>query len=335
MARSTRAGAAALVERIGAFRWGDSGASWQPGIEEVPEFGSNPGDLRMFSFVPGKVKAGAPLVVALHGCGQTAASYDHGIGWSKLADKLGFALLLPEQKRANNFNRCFGWFCPADMERDAGEPVSIRQMVSFMVARHRLDPSRVFVTGLSAGGAMACTLLATYPEVFAGGAIVAGMPYKAAYGRIDALSAMVHGRVRPSLVWAGLVRAASSHRGNWPRISVWHGTEDRTVSPVNGGEIVKQWVGVHRLSRTPASVDRVNGHRRRAWLNRAGEEVVEEYVVDGMAHGTPVRTGGRARSVMTAPYVFDMGISCAEHAAWFWGLTKRRPGRWTKPKPKR
>ncbi len=63
-------------------------------------------------------KAGAPLVVALHGCGQTAASYDHGIGWSKLAERLGFALLLPEQKRANNFNRCFGWFCPADMERD-------------------------------------------------------------------------------------------------------------------------------------------------------------------------------------------------------------------------
>jgi feruloyl esterase len=179
---------------------------------------------------------------------------------------------------------------------------------------------------------MTCTLLATYPDVFAGGAIVAGMPYKSAYGRVDALSAMVHGRVRPSLVWSGLVRTASPYRGSWPRISVWHGTEDRTVNPVNGIEVVKQWVGVHRLSRTPTSVDRVNGHRRRAWLNRAGVEVVEEYVVDGMAHGTPVRGGGKARSVMTAPYVFDMGISCAEHVAWFWGLAKRRPGRWTKPR---
>jgi poly(3-hydroxybutyrate) depolymerase len=218
------------------------------------------------------------------------------------------------------------------MERGGGEPLSIRQMIAHMVSRHNLDPERIFVTGLSAGGAMTCTLLATYPDVFSGGAIVAGMPYKSAYGRMDALSAMVHGRVRPALAWSGLVRTASSYRGSWPRISVWHGTEDRTVNPVNGAEVVKQWVGVHRLSRTPTSVDRVNGHRRRAWLNRAGVEVVEEYVVDGMAHGTPVRGGGKARSVMTAPYVFDMGISCAEHVAWFWGLAKRRPGRWTKPR---
>jgi hypothetical protein len=93
MVRPTRAGAS-LAERWGAFRWGDSGTSWQPDIVEATEFGSNPGDLRMFSFVPRKAKAGAALVVALHGCGQTAASYDHGIGWSKLADRLGFALLL-------------------------------------------------------------------------------------------------------------------------------------------------------------------------------------------------------------------------------------------------
>jgi poly(3-hydroxybutyrate) depolymerase len=218
------------------------------------------------------------------------------------------------------------------MERDGGEPLSVRQMIAHMVSRHNLDPARVFVTGLSAGGAMAGTLLATYPDVFAGGAIVAGMPYKSAYGRMDALSAMVHGRVRPALVWSGLVRTASPYRGNWPRVSVWHGTEDRMVNPVNGVEVVKQWVGVHRLSRTPVSIDRVNGHRRRAWRNRAGVEVIEEYVVDGMAHGTPVRAGGKTRSVMTAPYVFDMGISCAEHVAWFWGLAKRRPGRWTKPR---
>jgi poly(3-hydroxybutyrate) depolymerase len=96
MVRPTRAGAT-LAERWGALRWGDSGASWQPDLIEATEFGSNPGDLRMLSFVPRKAKAGAALVVALHGCGQTAASYDHGIGWSKLADRLGFALLLPNR----------------------------------------------------------------------------------------------------------------------------------------------------------------------------------------------------------------------------------------------
>jgi poly(hydroxyalkanoate) depolymerase family esterase len=334
MVRPKRAGAAALAARWGGLPWGAPNTSWQPSLIEETEFGSNPGDLRMLSFVPRKARAGAPLVVALHGCGQTAASYDHGIGWSRLAERLGFALLLPEQKRSNNFNRCFGWFCPGDMERDAGEPLSIRQMIARMVSDHRLDPARVFITGLSAGGAMTCTMLATYPDVFAGGAIVAGMPYKSAYGRMDALSAMVHGRVRPAAIWAGLVRTASPHRGNWPRVSVWHGTEDRTVNPVNGAEVVKQWVGVHRAARMPVAVDRVNGHRRRAWLNKAGVAMVEEYVVDGMAHGTPVRAGNKQRPVMTAPYVFDMGIACAEHVAWFWGLAKRRPGRWTKRNPK-
>ena len=326
MARAT-GGAATAFRNPGSA---NAAPSWRPDIVEVEEFGSNPGNLRMYRFVPPRLSRNAPLVVALHGCGQTAASLDHGIAWSQLAARLGFALLLPEQKRANNFNRCFGWFSPGDMERDRGEPLSIRQMVDRMVAEHRLDPGRIYVTGLSAGGAMTSTLLATYPDVFAGGAIVAGMPYKAAYGRMDALNAMVHGRARPSIVWAGLVRAASAHRGRWPRVSVWHGDSDRTVNPANGAEIVKQWVGVHRLPRGPATVDKVNGHMRRAWLNRAGEAVVEEYVVKGMAHGTPVRAASGARSVLTAPYVFDMGISCVDHIAWFWGLSKRRPGHWTR-----
>jgi poly(hydroxyalkanoate) depolymerase family esterase len=288
----------------------------------------------MHRYVPPKLPAKAPLVVALHGCGQTAASFDHGAGWSALAKRLGFALLLPEQRRANNFNRCFDWFSPGDMERDQGEPGSIRQMVDRMVTDHGLDADRIYVAGLSAGGAMTSTLLATYPDVFASGAIIAGMPYKAAYGKFDALNAMVHGRVRPSIVWAGLVRAAALRRGRPPRVSIWHGDADRTVNPVNGAECVKQWVGVHRLARSPSVVDKVSGHTRNAWLDRAGETVIEEYIVKGMAHGTPVKAGATAgaRGSMTAPYAFDMGIACVEHIAWFWGLSKKRPGRWTKPR---
>jgi feruloyl esterase len=214
---------------------------------EVSEFGSNPASLRMYKYIPKRTLNGAPLVVALHGCGQTAASYDRGIGWSRLAARLGFALLFPQQTRANNWNRCFGWFCPANMERDRGEPLSIRQMIQRMVTDHSLDPTRIYITGLSAGGAMASTLLATYPEIFDGGAIVAGMPYKSAYGPLDALGSMLQGRVKSARDWARLVRSASSHRGRWPRISVWHGNADRTVNPVNGSEIIKQWVGIHRL----------------------------------------------------------------------------------------
>src|SRR5689334_23050100 len=185
----------------------------------------------MLEFVPEDLPAGAPLVVALHGCTQTAGGYDRGTGWSTLAAREGFALLLPEQRQGNNANRCFNWFEPGDTRRDQGEAASIRQMVAHMVERHRLDPQRVFVTGLSAGGAMASVMLATYPEVFAAGAILAGLPYGAAHSMPEAFEAMTTGRPRPARDWAEAVRRASPHRGPWPRVSVWQGEADTTVRP--------------------------------------------------------------------------------------------------------
>ena len=108
----------------------------------------------MLSYAPERLAPGAPLVVALHGCGQTAAAYDHGAGWSELADRLRFVVLAPEQRQANNFNGCFSWFQPGDTSRDHGEAASIRQMIARAIADHDLDPRRVFITGLSAGGAI-------------------------------------------------------------------------------------------------------------------------------------------------------------------------------------
>src|SRR5918994_3299526 len=101
---------------------------------EVFGFGSNPGNLRMLSYVPEGLPAGVPLVVVLHGCTQTAIGYGLGSGWLMLAEELGFALLLPEQRRVNNRNGCFNWFKPDDIERDRGEAQSIVQMIDHMVA---------------------------------------------------------------------------------------------------------------------------------------------------------------------------------------------------------
>jgi len=146
-------------------------------LTEITDFGSNPGNLRMLVHVPAEIAPGPALVIALHGCSQTAIAYDQGAGWSALADKHGFFVLLPEQQSANNPMNCFSWFERTDMGRDQGEPLSIRQMVEKMIVDHGIDRSRVFITGLSAGGAMTAVMLATYPEVFAGGAIIAGLPY--------------------------------------------------------------------------------------------------------------------------------------------------------------
>ena len=293
-------------------------------LVEVTGFEPAPGNLRMLSYVPDGLSPGAPLVVVLHGCTQTAAGYDHGTGWSALADRLGFALLLPEQQRVNNPNSCFTWFAPEDSERGRGEPLSIRHMIERMILDHGLDHRRVYITGLSAGGAMTSVMLATYPELFAGGAILAGLPYRCAVGLPQALRCMAEGRSRPAADWGDLVRAASPHPGPWPKLSVWHGAADTTVRPLNAEEIVKQWTDVHGLGPVPSVADTVHGCPHRVWRDAAGEEVVEAYLVPGMGHGVPVHPGGgdaEDRGGTVAPFMLDVGISSTWHIARFWGLT--------------
>src|SRR6266496_6459243 len=150
----------------------------------------NPGNLGMVRYVPSGLPAGRPVVVALHGCTQTASAYGTGSGWQELADRMRFTVLMPEQKTANNSNRCFNWFEPGDTTRGQGEAESIAQMVHQTITDTGADPSRVYVTGLSAGAAMTAVMLATYPELFAGGGIVAGIAYRCASSMIDAFSCM-------------------------------------------------------------------------------------------------------------------------------------------------
>lgn len=293
------------------------------GLDEVRGFGSNPGDLRMMAHMPAGLPAGAPLVVALHGCTQTAAGYDDGAGWSRMADRHGFAVLLPDQMRGNNPNTCFNWFQPGDTTRGSGEAESIRQGIAHMVATHSLNPARVYISGLSAGGGMAAAMLATYPEVFAGGAIIAGLPYGAARTMPEAFEAMGGRRQHTPREWGDLVRAASPHRGPWPRVQVWQGDADTTVRPGNAAELVKQWTDVLGLGALPGITDRVDGAAHQAWRDGSGQVVLETFMVPGMGHGTPLhpRATDLDQSLGNpAPYMLDAGISSTWHMARSWGL---------------
>ncbi len=291
-------------------------------LRETPDFGTNPGNLTMLSYVPEGLTGPAPLVVVLHGCTQTAASYDTGAGWSTLADRYGFALLMPEQKRGNNPNTCFNWFDAADIVRDGGEAASIRQMIARMTQDHGIDAARISITGLSAGGAMASVMLATYPEVFSAGAIIAGLPYGVATTMRDALTAMRQPDPLPEEVLGDLVRNASSHAGEWPRISVWHGSADRTVSAANADEIVKQWLSVHGLPSAPMAQTVIDGYPRQVWWGTDGETIVESYAITDMGHGTPLGFGaGEERFGAQGPYLIDAGISSSFYIAQFFGLT--------------
>ena len=176
-----------------AAKRGTGAPAASPRHRETTVFGSNPGNLRMFSHVPKGLSKAPALVVALHGCTQTAAAYDYGSGWSDLADSYGFAVLFPEQQRSNNPNNCFNWFLPSDTARNRGEAHSVRQMIERVIIDNGIDRSRVFVVGLSAGGAMASAMLAVYPDVFAGGAIIAGLPFASATNVQEAFEVMAKG----------------------------------------------------------------------------------------------------------------------------------------------
>ncbi|SDI85732.1 MULTISPECIES: extracellular catalytic domain type 1 short-chain-length polyhydroxyalkanoate depolymerase [Bradyrhizobium] len=321
---------------LGAY--GRSASAVPSPLVEIGQFGTNPGALRMFSFVPEHLQRAPALVVVLHGCGQTAAGYDLGAGWSTLAKRYGFALLMPEQQASNNGNTCFNWFDPGDTTRGRGEAASIRQMIARMVVEHKIDSRRIYVTGLSAGGAMASAMLATYPDVFAGGAVIAGLPYGIASNVREALNGMMQSASRPARELGDLVRKASKHKGPWPKLSVWHGSADRTVNPANANEIVKQWLDVHGLPSAPMSTADVDGYPRDVWWNEEGETVVESYTITDMAHGTPLGlAGGSDESYGAAgAFMIEAGISSSYHIANFFGLTERvsQPNEVVKPDTK-
>ena len=284
--------------------------------------GSNLGNLKMVTVVPPGLPQGAPLVVVLHGCGQNAAEYDAGSGWSSLAARHGFALLYPEQQSSNNGNGCFNWFQPNDVTRGHGEVASIAEMIEQAVADHALDPARVYVTGLSAGGAMTAAMLATYPELFAGAAIIAGLPYGAASSMPEAFEAMRHVRSRPAQEWGDLVRSASPFAGPRPPVQIWHGTADTTVSAQAREEATKQWadvLGLHGVPRREA----IGGAIHREWLGDDGRVALETYELPGVGHGVPLHTasGDLDESVGTpAAYMLEAGISSTRRIAAAWGL---------------
>ncbi|RRR86517.1 PHB depolymerase family esterase [Streptomyces sp. RP5T] len=305
------------------------------GLTEVTGFGSNPGNLSMYAYAPAGLQSGAPLVVALHGCTQSASDYYAHSGWPKFADRYGFALVLPQTSSANNANSCFNWFEPGDSSRGRGEALSIRQMVDRAVSQYGSDTRRIYVTGLSAGGGMTANLLAAYPDVFAGGAVDSGLPAYCANTVSAAYTCMYSPPDRTPAQWGDLVRsAAPAGTTSWPRVAVWQGSADTTVRPANATELRDQWTDVWGIGQTPSHTEELGGGTTRTVYDDAsGRPAVEVYSVSGMAHGLAVDPGsGPEQCGTTGTYYLDT-VCSSYHTARFWGLDGGGPDTGALPAP--
>jgi poly(hydroxyalkanoate) depolymerase family esterase len=330
---------AAALLRIAVAAWLLASAPASAGeARRESGFGANPGNLRMYAYRPPGLRAGAALVVVLHGCRQEAVPFARDAGWIALADRIGAALLLPEQvglpphlhdvpmlpmaarwMGANNQRACFNWFEPENTTRDRGEARSIRSMIDHMVARDRLDPERVFVAGLSAGGGMAAAMLAAYPELFAGGAVVAGIPAGCAALITEARPCM-RGRDRSPAEWQRALRPPDRPDGRKPRVSIWHGLDDETVRPAAAVELVEQWTAYHGLSATLDLDAGGPGPRRQRHGEAGGVAPVESVLLPGFPHAFPIAADPSGRCGQASAYVRPAGICAAEEIARFWGI---------------
>lgn len=300
----------------------------QTGWQQVTSFGSNPGNLLMYSYVPANIPANAPLVVVLHGCTQNASNYSVYSGWDTLANHHKFYVIHAGQQAVNNSTTCFNWFLHSDYSRGQGEAGSVKQMMNYMKNHYSIDSSRVFVTGLSAGACLTAVMLGAYPEVFAAGAINAGAPYKSATDAISAYNVMSGLVTKTATVWGDSVRSENpSYSGTFPNVAIFQGTSDITVNPVNANELVKQWTNVHNTDQTADSVNSAfNGNPgvvMKQYYDASGKTVVQTFTINSMQHGIAVDPGTCFQQGGTTginSYSYDENFFSSFWAAEFFGI---------------
>jgi poly(hydroxyalkanoate) depolymerase family esterase len=282
---------------------------------ELKSFNENPGNLSASYFSPNSEHPN--IVVLLHGCVQEGESFAKKSGLLSLAKKHEFALLMPQQSLDNNIKRCFNWYSANDYTKDEGENLSIKNMI--ITLKQQLGSERIYIIGLSGGGAMASSMLVNYPELFNAGAVVAGIPFPCANGLITAISCMKNGPSQTADNLTLLVNEINPQRSIWPKISVWTGENDAIVNPLNSSALADHWASLSGIIAKPKVTD-LTGYTLTEWKNKQKETQVELIVVANRGHGMMVNpneiNGGE-----TADYLLESPISTAKHIIGFWQLS--------------
>jgi poly(hydroxyalkanoate) depolymerase family esterase len=309
-----------------------SSPMWQKYTYRGP-VGSRP----YFVYTPESYQVGTavPLIVMLHGCTQTAVDFATSTRMNQLADQYKFIVVYPQQTSVYSQNLCWNWFRSSNQSRDRGEPAIIAgivQAVELNTSQWTIDTNRVYVAGFSAGAAMAVILGATYPDLFAAIGVHSGVEYQAATSTINSLKVMSQGGPDPQQQGQAAFDAMGTAARVIPTI-VFQGTSDLIVNPVNGNQVVQQWMQTdHLASNDTYTADFGNpsssgsgqvpggySYTVSRWNDDWGNELQEYWRVDGMGHAW---SGGSPGSSYTDPsgpnaslamYQFFMGHPMSVH----------------------
>jgi poly(hydroxyalkanoate) depolymerase family esterase len=296
----------------------------QNNLVEITNFGINKGNLEMYVYKPTNNDMGVPLVVVLHGCAQTANEIAEQSGWNTLADSNNFMVLYPQQKVENNLNKCFNWYENLDISKNDGESDTIREMIQYAIQNYDIDPSKIFISGMSAGGAMTNVLLANYPDLFDSGAILSGIPFKAANDLTTAYAAM-QGKIEKSdEEWvASISNNNLNYNGEYPKVVIVHGGDDPFVKVKNAEIIEMQWKGIHKIETEPTIVPEFNGNpdiSKTTYLKN-NCPVIVKYEINNLGHAMAVDPGlEKQQGGNTAKFAIDKNFHTTYWVANFFGL---------------
>lgn len=274
-----------------------SAQSFDDKLTEIKNFGTNPGNLKMMIFENIEEKTQRhPVVIALHGCSQKADDFAQISGWNKIANNNQFYMLYPQQKTINNFTSCFNWFLKDDIEGKDGESFSIFEMITYMKRNYPIDTTQIFITGVSAGGAMSVVLMANYPSIFNTGAIYAGCAYGIANSLSDGFKIM-NGTKKATL--KELSRFVTNlHKSDstvvYPKIIILQGEDDKVVHPKNAELLKNQWCKIHQLdtAATYTSTHPLDSNiTKYQYVNTKGEPIVTLYKIAELGHKLLISPG--------------------------------------------
>ncbi|MGH3976123.1 MAG: extracellular catalytic domain type 1 short-chain-length polyhydroxyalkanoate depolymerase, partial [Pseudonocardiaceae bacterium] len=249
-------------------------------------------------YIPSAYRGQAlPLVVMLHGCTQTPDDFAAGTRMNVLAERELFFVAYPAQTVPANQSKCWNWFKATDQHRGRGEPSIIAGITHQIVSTYHLDAQRVYVVGLSAGGAMAVIMGVNYPDLYAAIGVHSGLAYGAAHDLPSALAAMQQGGTTAAPQWDSRLPTGGPGARVVPTI-VFHGDRDMTVHPNNGDQVLAQRATINagggpgtvaganlRVTVTLGQVPDGHTYTRSIYHNASGHAVMERWLVHGAGHG--------------------------------------------------